>query len=327
MFLAIREITTARGRFALIGGTVALITLLLVMLSGLTEGLSKQNTSALESLEKEYPYISFSTEDPSFSESVMHADDIASDGTPFGAAQTKLEGHGGVAVLSLPAGTQVPGTDKTIPEQGVLLPDSIDAAETVTLGGTDFSVEGTVPETMYSHSAVVWASTESWQQISHAPKGVVSTAALYKHEVPGSVKVSKSFTGLAGYQSERGSLLTMQGFLYGISALVTVAFLTVWTIQRTRDLSILRALGATVRYLLRDALAQAAIILAAGTILGAVVGWALGALASGTVPFDVSLRSIAVPAVGIWVLGMAGALVATRRVAKANPLDALGGNA
>ena len=191
MFLAIREITTARGRFALIGGTVALITLLLVMLSGLTEGLSKQNTSALESLEKEYPYISFSTEDPSFSESAMHAGDIASDGIPLGAAQTKLEGHGGVAVLSLPAGTQIPGTDKTIPEQGVLLPDSIDAAETVTLGGTDFSVEGTVPETMYSHSAVVWASTESWQQISHAPKGVVSTAALYKHEVPGSVKVSK----------------------------------------------------------------------------------------------------------------------------------------
>ena len=50
MFLAIREITTARGRFALIGGTVALITLLLVMLSGLTEGLSKQNTPALEAV-------------------------------------------------------------------------------------------------------------------------------------------------------------------------------------------------------------------------------------------------------------------------------------
>ena len=80
MFLAIREITTARGRFALIGGTVALTTLLLVMLSGLTEGLSKQNTSALEFLEEEYPYISFSTEDPSFSESEMHAGDVASDG-------------------------------------------------------------------------------------------------------------------------------------------------------------------------------------------------------------------------------------------------------
>lgn len=50
MFLALREIVTARGRFFLIGGVVALITLLLVMLSGLTQGLSKQNTSALEAL-------------------------------------------------------------------------------------------------------------------------------------------------------------------------------------------------------------------------------------------------------------------------------------
>ena len=60
---------------------------------------------------------------------------------------------------------------------------------------------------------------------------------------------------------------------------------------------------------------------------GAFVGWLLGLLASGTVPFDVSVRTIIVPAVGIWILGMAGALVSTRRVAKANPLDALGGNA
>ena len=67
--------------------------------------------------------------------------------------------------------------------------------------------------------------------------------------------------------------------------------------------------------------------MAAGTILGAFVGWLLGLLASGTVPFDVSVRTIIVPAVGIWILGMAGALVSTRRVAKANPLDALGGNA
>ena len=50
MFLALREITNARGRFGLIAGTVALITLLVVMLTGLTAGLGKQNTSALEAL-------------------------------------------------------------------------------------------------------------------------------------------------------------------------------------------------------------------------------------------------------------------------------------
>lgn len=50
MYLSLRDITFAKGRFALIGGVVALITMLLVLLTGLTNGLSQQNTSALERL-------------------------------------------------------------------------------------------------------------------------------------------------------------------------------------------------------------------------------------------------------------------------------------
>ncbi|MEU7992070.1 hypothetical protein [Rothia amarae] len=50
MFLGIREIFSARGRFALIAAVVGLLTLLLVMLTGLTGGLGQQNTAGLESL-------------------------------------------------------------------------------------------------------------------------------------------------------------------------------------------------------------------------------------------------------------------------------------
>ena len=50
MFLAIRDIRFAKGRFALMGAVVALITLLLVMLSGLTAGLGEQSTSAIDKL-------------------------------------------------------------------------------------------------------------------------------------------------------------------------------------------------------------------------------------------------------------------------------------
>src|SRR5699024_12642773 len=52
MFLSLRDIAYARGRFALMTGVVGMITLLLVMLSGLTGGLGKQNTSALEALDR-----------------------------------------------------------------------------------------------------------------------------------------------------------------------------------------------------------------------------------------------------------------------------------
>ena len=47
MFLSLRDITFAKGRFALLATVVALITLLLVLLTGLTNGLGHQNTSAL----------------------------------------------------------------------------------------------------------------------------------------------------------------------------------------------------------------------------------------------------------------------------------------
>lgn len=52
MFLALRDIRFAKGRFALMGGVVALISLLLVMLSGLTAGLGNQSTSAIADLGK-----------------------------------------------------------------------------------------------------------------------------------------------------------------------------------------------------------------------------------------------------------------------------------
>ncbi len=50
MYLALRDLRFAKGRFALMGGVVALITLLLVLLSGLTAGLGNQSTSALAAL-------------------------------------------------------------------------------------------------------------------------------------------------------------------------------------------------------------------------------------------------------------------------------------
>ena len=50
MFVAIRDLRFAKGRFALMGAVVTLITLLVVLLSGLTAGLGRGNTSAITDL-------------------------------------------------------------------------------------------------------------------------------------------------------------------------------------------------------------------------------------------------------------------------------------
>lgn len=118
----------------------------------------------------------------------------------------------------------------------------------------------------------------------------------------------------------------MQGFLYAISALVIVSFVTVWTIQRTRDLAVLRALGASSGYLMRDSLGQAAVILGVGVIVGAGIGTGLGSLAAVAVPVSLSALIIIGPAAGIWILGVLGSALAVRRAARVDPLLALGGN-
>lgn len=51
MFVSVRDIVFAKGRVALVASVVALITILLIMLSALTNGLGQQNTAALETLD------------------------------------------------------------------------------------------------------------------------------------------------------------------------------------------------------------------------------------------------------------------------------------
>ncbi|MDK8563738.1 ABC transporter permease [Corynebacterium pseudodiphtheriticum] len=399
MFLALRDIVSARGRFSLISFVVGLITVLLVMLTGLTGGLAKHNTSALEALAPER-YV-FTSDGPSFQESQVTTSDVqewqelVDDGSqviPLGTAQTRLEAGSamGVAVLGLPAGAKVPapvisgvgaaGTEiagataagaapeaeaeadsaasletqeaqeAVVAEDGIVVSHEIVAeagvqpGETVETGGVEQSVSAVVADEHHSHQPVVWASTQVWQQISRAHDDVVGTvlAVDTRDQHAGSLRdeewqdaenqtgdsvatVEDSFSGLAAYRSEQASLQLIQVLLYAISALVTVAFLSVWTIQRSRDLSVLRALGASPGYVWKDALGQAAVVVGIGVVLGAGVGWAAGVWAGGSVPFDLQWTTIVVPAAGIWVLGMCGALVATRRVKKIDPASALEG--
>lgn len=378
MFVGIRDVFYAKGRFALIGSVVGLITLLLVMLTGLTGGLASQNTSGLTALNPDRFAFGASANSVSGPESKQEAKvdysasqitesqvqdwkgvDGVSSAVPVGFAQTQLaaDGSAGVAVVGVPDGSNAideavgkavdgsnePGRGGVVVSQSVADDQGASVGRDVSISGQKFKVSGVVPDEYYSHSPIVWMDTSGWQSVAHVPSegddAVIGTALALNGDLDKDqwndgadrtdtvvAKVKDSFSGLPAYSSEHSSLLTMQAFLYGISALVTVSFLTVWTIQRTRDIAILRALGAGGRYLIKDAVGQAGIVLAVGALLGLGLGAGLGWLAQNGVPFELSVTTTVLPAAGIWVLGMLGSLVAVRKVAKIDPLIALGGN-
>ncbi len=325
MFVGIREITSAKGRFGLIAGTVALITLLVVVLTGLTAGLGKQNTSALEALDPQ-SVVFQDPEDPSFTTSRVEARDGL---TPLGTSQmllTKSDGtDAAVSILALPEGTELPG-GQTLGSEAVAAPGlGINAGDEVTIGGTPITVGAIGEDLAFSHSPVLWVPTDFWKEVMHTDAD--GTVLLSDHEVDGGVPLKASFSGLPAYSSEQGSLKLIQGFLYAIAALVIVAFLTVWTMQRTRDLAILKAIGASNGYLLKDALGQSAVLLAIGALAGGLAAFGLGLRMQGAAPFALNAVTATVPPIAIWALGMVGALIATRSIVKVNPQQALGGAA
>lgn len=363
MFLAVRDIRFAKGRFALMGSVVALITLLLVMLSGLTAGLGNQSTSAIAALPAQqivFGAPAGGEAKASYTESEVSGKQLeawrkrpgVASVEPLGISQTRFQsldsssnaaGTANVAVFGADGGiSPVAVKDGEVVVGESLAKDlSLGTGSRVTVGGTGLTVSAITQDEWYSHTGVVWTSRSTWQKLAHIPAGAsIGTVLAVTYDAGASVDIdaanaaagtvsaspSGSFQALGSYKSENGSLMLMQAFLYSISALVIVAFLTVWTVQRTRDIAILKAMGASSGYVVRDALVQAGIVLLAGAGLGGGLGVLGGFFAAQAAPFLVTPLTTLVPIAGIVLLGLAGAAVAVRNITAVDPLIALGGN-
>lgn len=115
----------------------------------------------------------------------------------------------------------------------------------------------------------------------------------------------------------------IRGLLLVISALIVGAFFTVWTIQRTRQIGLLKALGASNSYVLRDALGQLTIVLVSAVLVGAAVAVVVGAIVPAEVPFSLRPAPIVTSVLALVILGMAGSLVAVRRITSVDPVVAM----
>ncbi|MGQ7788367.1 ABC transporter permease [Nesterenkonia sp. K-15-9-6] len=360
MYLALREVRFARGRFALMGTVVALITLLLVMLTGLTSGLARQNVAAIDSLPADRIAFGDDEREPSYTESSVDAEQLetwkqaegVAHAEPLGISQTTAEAGNAVSVAVIglaedsrmtPDGEAAPSVDQTVVSEEISEDLGLTVGDPVTVNGQELTVSAVTPTQWYSHTPVMWTALAQWQELS--PRGdadaVGTVLAITAQDDASptldeqavddaagtwSMTPTESFDALASYSSENGSLTLMQVMLYLISGLVIAAFLTVWTVQRTRDIAVLKALGASTGYVLRDALAQAAVVLTLGASIGGLAGWAGGLATSGAAPVELTMLTTLAPAAGVLLTGLAAAVLAVRRVTRVDPLLALGGS-
>ncbi|GAB2934304.1 ABC transporter permease [Streptomyces sundarbansensis] len=356
MFVAWRDLRFARGRFALMGSVVVLITLLVGLLSGLTAGLARENTSAVTGLDADH--LAFAAPPDGQAESFADSA-VPEDAWQAWAARPGVDAAQpvGIRTLNATAGERSAAVSAFgVEPDGTLGPDGIgpgrvvlsakaaeelDAAagDRIALGGTEREVAAVATDASYSHTPVVWTTLGDWQRIGHDGAGPAEQATVIALTTTGGVDLAAgdaaagtstlplddSLAAIGSYQAENGSLQLMRGFLFAISALVIGAFFTVWTIQRSGDVAVLKALGASTPYLLRDALGQAVVMLVLGTGLGAALAAGAGALiGGGAVPFVLDPATVLVPAAVMIALGALGAALSVRRITAVDPLTALG---
>ncbi|MEV8029897.1 FtsX-like permease family protein [Cellulosimicrobium funkei] len=375
MFLALRDLRHARGRFALMTVVVALITFLVAFLAALTAGLGRASTSAVTDLPVDRVVFSPPAEgaSPSFTESEVTAAQTdawaavpgVDAAEPLGVATVRASGDATAAVTAFgvrPGSGLVPGTDDggadVSPGAVVLSRGAADAlgagvGDPVDAGPLDLTVSAVADvEADYAHTPVVWVALDDWQAVGArggaSPAGastddttdgpVATVVTLRFGDDPptadalaatdarvGTVTATprEARSAISSFTAENLSLTLMQVFLLAISALVVGAFFTVWTIQRAGDVAVLRALGASTRYLLRDAIGQAGVVLGVGVGVGTALAAGAGLLASQVMPVVVDLSTTLVPAVVLVVLGGLGAVLAVTRVARVDPHAAL----
>lgn len=333
MFIAWRDLLHARGRFALMTGVIMLIALLVGLLSGLTAGLGRDSTSAVTNLHTNY--LTFSGATPSFSTSQIPLDSADKSSSPLGFSTMRVS-NGSHTIAAAVSGTE---PDSAVTPQAAGIADNTvvltetaakdlqaKRGDSVEIGGHDYVVGAVRGTDSLSHSPVVWMALADWQEVTGSGSTATVLASDKDISLSGTTTLSRddSVNAIASHKSENGSLQLIRGFLFGISALVIGAFFTVWTVQRSRDIAVLKALGASSRYLLRDAIGQAVVLLAVGTALGAVLAWGASFLAAGRVPFVFDFTTVVVPLLVLDLIGIVGAALAVRQLTSVNPLTALG---
>jgi putative ABC transport system permease protein len=367
VYVAWRDLKFAKGRFALMGTVVVLITLLVGLLSGLTAGLGRQNISAITGLPADR--IAFAA--PSGGQALSYSGSTVTEqqwrqwagapgvvsAEPLGITTTKaVAGDRSVAVSTFgvrPGSALAPDSGRLAEESVVLSTTAADdlgvtTGGTVTVAGQRMTVAAVAGDASFSHTPVIWTSLDAWRKAlpptgtgtgtgtDAADRPAATVIALTTasgadpaatDQAAGTSTVTKddSLSAIGSYTSENGSLQLMRGFLFAISALVIGAFFTVWTIQRSGDIAVLKALGATTAGLLKDALGQAVVLLTGGTLIGTGLAAGLGAVLSGSaVPFVLTPATVLVPAAVMILLGVLGAALSVRRITAVDPLTALG---
>ena len=377
MFIALRDLSYAKGRFLLMGLVVALVAFLTALLSGLASGLIKNNISGLIELDVTHLAFEYNNK-PSYRNSMIDREMWEGWRDAEGVIQAEPLGHimfnarmmndaplDDVVLWGIEPGSflepeVMEGEGLGRIENGVIISELL-VERGLKLGDhfildrvlTELEVVGIVAEYNIGHVPIIYTPLRKWQEATYGPPGgpppgeklpdiLYDYASIIALQLApeidpqimaaadidqGTLTIDKpaAYEASSGYKEEIMTVRLIQVFLIVISAIVIGAFFTVWTIQRTREIGLVKALGGSNWYLLRDAMGQVLILMVAATLVGTLISlWAGQRFAEAGSSFVLDLGTIIASGCLLIVAGVVGSALSVGLITKVDPIIALG---
>jgi putative ABC transport system permease protein len=228
--------------------------------------------------------------------------------------------------------------DDSFKRYGVKLNDQL----YITPANQPMTVEGINTGQKYNHLPVIFTTIPFWQSVKFAAPGssggvanpisavaVQSTgdaAARIAASVPGVEVATREVAlhNLPGYSEENGTITMMLAFLFVIAAFVLAVFFYVLTLQKTTQFGVLKAIGASTGFLVRDLIGQVMLLTLVGVAVGVILTFAVAAVVPANLPFALSNNLIVTYALVMLLVGLVGTLLSLRRISGIDPLLAIG---
>lgn len=359
--LALIEMKRRKLQFAMVTGVVALISYLIIMVTGLGLGLNERAGTGLLALDGEYlAYASNANLSVIRSRltdahvaAIEHAPGVER-ATPVGYVAAVVE-YGpeesdtaatlGVVPGSFAEPEVVDGRQLEAPDE-VLIDRAWARLAGTSIGDTlplpvgfdsrDFTVVGVVDQGYVFFQPTVYVSLEDWQTLAYqgdpSQRPAASIVLIQGEDVAGAsgdgwqvVTKQEGFENIEGVQAQQSTVdaLRYMGLLIG--TLVIGVFFYVITLQKVSLLGILKAIGASGLFLATQGMLQVFVVAVVGVLIsvGLAIVTEATLLSSDTVPIMFNTNSLVTSSASVVIGGLVGAALSVRQVAAIDPIIAM----
>ncbi|WP_411843185.1 ABC transporter permease [Salinicoccus sp. HZC-1] len=349
MKLALKELKFYKFKYALVTLILFLLAFLVLFISALAQGLSKENISGIEAWGQEQFIISEGVNDSltqsNIGEQLDQIEEIITDGHKIEFSRNSLStsdsnidvvfANTDESIIPEPDEGRLPETSGEILLNYKLTDDGYKIGDTVEIKDSDMTYEitGFKEDIMYSHTSMAYVTDEGMDKLQRTSIAAVALPAggsgiaddIDNIENVKIVSEDEIKNAIPSYQAEQQPLNLMIIFLFIISAIVLSAFFYVITIQKSSQLGILKAIGTKNSELVKSILVQVLLITLIGVVFAAGIMFGLNTVIPVSMPFYLNTSLMMIVSGLFLVVAFMGATLSLVRIIKIDPLDAIGG--